>query len=200
MLAVVWTRRKERYLIDQSKKKWWSHLTVSQLTRNSIDEKFISFIMDFDDPSFDKLINAPIVISCKTSHCCWYRWLSSVSFDRSRSILMNNSINLRTAFCSHKYGIIAGDRARFFIKPTVALIMPQCSLKFLSRNNLMIVPMPYDFLMISRASFSRSCRAVICRSVPNWRGMLWKLVWLKKQQASVLRQLQLSHHFDLYWS
>lgn len=140
---------------------------TAQLTRIKTDEKFISFMIDFDDGSFDRLINAPIDKSSKVSHCCWYRLLSSINLHRSRSTLMNNSINRRTAFCSHKYGIIDSETARFLIKPTVALTIPQFSLKFLSRNNLTIVPIPYDFLIISRASFSRSCLAVKWRRVAS---------------------------------
>lgn len=132
------------------------------LTRIKIGLQFISFIIDLHDESFAKWLNAPIIIPSKISNL-----LSSDTFNLSRSIRNNNSINRLTAFCSHKYGIIVDDNAKFFINPTVALIIPKYSLKFLSRNSLMIFPIPYDLRIVSRASFSRSWRAVTCRSVHN---------------------------------
>ena len=139
----------------------------SQLTRTSIVTQFMSLIIDRHDESFVRLFNAPKMISIITSNCCPYWLFSSHTFVRSRSTITSRSINRRTAFCSHNWGIIVGEKAKFLIRPTVALIVPQCSFRLLSRSSFTMMPMPYDFLIASRASFSRSWRAVTCRSVHN---------------------------------
>ena len=112
------------------------------LTRIKIAAQFISLMIDRDDGSLDKCVNAPRMISIITSYCCAYWLFSSKDFVRSRSTTTNSSIRRRTAFCSHSWGMIVGDKDKFLISPTVALMMPQCSLMFRSRNSLMMFPIP----------------------------------------------------------
>jgi hypothetical protein len=94
---------------------------ILSLTRIKIDLQLISLIIDLVAECFERLIKAPIIISNNESNCLF----SSDDFDDIRSILIINSPNLLIAFCSHKYGIIVCDKAKFLINPTVALRIPQ---------------------------------------------------------------------------